>query len=207
MRILLLGPPASGKGTIGRLLSDYFNIPVISVGKFLRGITPDSSHYELVQEVMAKGELVPNDLLGKILSDKVKDSRYENGYIVEGWGRQLSDLKYFDPDPHVVILLDVTKKTSWERTSNRRVCKAQGHTYNYLYNPPKKEGKCDIDGSELIIRTDDNKETFERRWEVHQQNTTKTIDYYRKKGKLVEISAESSPAQIFADIKQKLGAK
>lgn len=207
MRILLLGPPASGKGTIGRLLGGYFNIPVLSVGKYLRSVTEASPNYDLIQEVMAKGELFPNKMLGKMLSDLIKDSRYENGYIVEGWGRQLSDLKHFDPKPHLVILLNVSKETSWERISNRRVCIAQGHTYNLLFNPPKIEGKCDIDGSELVMRKDDNKDTFERRWEIHNNSTAKTIDYYRKKGKLVEISAENTPAGIFDDIKNKIKAK
>jgi len=206
MRILLLGPPASGKGTIGRMLSDYFNIPILSVGKFLREIEETSPHYNLVQTIMSKGELVPNDLLGGMLSNIVKDSRYENGYIVEGWGRQLSDLNYFDPKPNFVISLKVSKETSWERISNRRVCQAQGHTYNLIYNPPENEDTCDIDGSPLIRRADDNREVFETRWQVHQSSTSETIAFYKKLGKLVEVSAENRPDIIMEDIKQKLDA-
>ena len=204
MRILLIGPPASGKGTVGRLLGNYLNIPILSMGKYLRSIPKEHEHYEMINEAMRKGELVPNHILGNMLKEEIKDSRYENGVIIEGWLRQLSDLDYFDPKPDYVLLLHVSKETSKYRTLNRKVCKKQGHTYNLTYNPPKEEGICDIDGSELVIREDDNEEVLEKRWKIHEDLTTKTIEYYKKLGKLVDVSTEDVPDKIFEDIKKKL---
>lgn len=197
MKILLLGPPASGKGTIGRMLGEHFNIPVLSVGKFLRSIPEDSKHYKQVQEIMSRGDLVPNDILGKMLSDMINDYRYENGFIVEGWGRQVSDLKYFDPEPDVVLLLEVQKEVSWDRISNRRVCEVHGHTYNLNFDPPQNEGVCDIDGSKLVKRGDDNRKTFEKRWEVHETSTVESIEHYSNQGKLIRLDASKKPQEIF----------
>ncbi len=204
MRILLIGPPASGKGTVGRLLGNYLGIPVLSVGKFLRSIPKQHEHYEMINDVMRKGDLVPNDILGKMLAQEIKDSRYENGFVIEGWLRQITDLDHFDPKPDYVLLLNVSKETSRKRILDRRVCQAQGHTYNLTYNPPKTDGVCDIDGSPLITREDDNEETLEKRWKIHEETTVKTIDYYRKLGKLIDVSTEEVPDKIFADIKNKL---
>ena len=204
MRILLIGPPASGKGTVGRLLGDYLNIPVLSVGKFLRGIPKEHKHYEMINDVMRKGDLVPNHILGKMLTEEIQDSRYKDGVIIEGWLRQISDLDYFDPKPDYVLLLSISKETSRERILNRRVCAAHGHTYNLVYNPPRNEGVCDIDGSVLIVRDDDNEETLEKRWRIHEEKTIKTIEHYKKFGKLVDVSTEETPDKIFEEIKKKL---
>ncbi|MFC1756090.1 adenylate kinase family protein [Patescibacteria group bacterium] len=204
MRILLIGPPASGKGTVGRLLGNYLNIPVLSVGKYLRSVPKEHEHYEMINDVMRKGELVPNHILGKMLDEEIQDSRYENGVIIEGWLRQISDLDYFDPKPDYALLLNVSKETSKYRILNRRVCKEQGHTYNLTFNPPKEDGLCDIDGSELTIREDDNEEILEKRWKIHEETTIKTIDHFRKLGKLIDVSTEETPDKIFEDIKKKL---
>ena len=204
MRILLIGPHASGKGTVGRLLGHYLNIPVLSVGKYLRSIPKEHEYYEMINDVMRKGELVPNHILGKMLTEEIKDSRYGNGVIIEGWLRQISDLDYFDPKPDYVLLLKVSKDTSKYRTLNRRVCKEHGHTYNLTFNPPKVAGVCDIDGSALVTREDDNEETLEKRWKIYEEKTSKTIDHFKELGKLVDVSTEESPDKIFEDIKKKL---
>jgi len=204
MRILLIGPPASGKGTVGRLIGNYLNIPVLSVGKYLRSIPKEHEHYKMINDVMRKGELVPNNILGKMLTKEIQDSRYENGVIVEGWLRQISDLDHFDPEPDYVLQLNVSKETSKRRTLNRRVCTEHGHTYNLSYNPPKNEGVCDIDGSPLVVREDDNEETLERRWRIYEEKTSVTIEHFRKLGKLVDVSTEETPEKIFEDIKKKL---
>jgi len=204
MTTLLLGPPASGKGTIGRMISRELNLPLVSVGKLLREIPKSSIWHAPIQEAMDKGELAPNSILGGFLAEVTKDSRYENGYILDGWVRQLTDLSYFDPEPDFVILLNISLETSQKRVLSRRVCRKGSHTYNLISNPPKKEGICDIDGSELISRDDDNIEVLEHRWEVYKENTLEVIDHYRSLGKLKEISAEGTPKSIFISIMEEL---
>lgn len=204
MVIILIGPPASGKGTISRLLSQEFDLPLISVGKMLRDIPPDSIWYEPIKQAMDKGELASNRLLGGFLSEVVKDSHYERGYILDGWARQLSDLDHFDPDPDAVVFLNVSYKTSKDRILSRRVCERGDHTYNLISKPPKKEGVCDVDGSKLLVRDDDTEEVLEHRWEVFNNKTTKVIKHFRDLGKLVEVVAEGRPQSIFAETLEKL---
>ncbi len=197
MKVLLLGPPAGGKGTIGRMLSKELDLPLISVGKMLREISQDSIWYTPIQEAMDKGDLASNSILGGFLTEVVKDSRYEKGYILDGWVRQLSDLDYFDPKPNVVLLLNISKETSQKRVLSRRVCKKGDHTYNIIYNPPQKEGICDVDGSNLVSRDDDTVAVLGHRWEIYTENTTKVIEYYKRLGCLKEVSAEELPQSIF----------
>lgn len=204
MKILLLGPPASGKGTIGKILSKEVGLPLISVGKMLREIPRDSIWYTPIQEAMDQGDLASNSILGGFLSEVVKDSRYENGYILDGWVRQLSDLEYFDPKPDVVLFLNISMKTSQKRVLSRRVCEKGDHTYNLVYNPPQQEGICDFDGSKLIRRDDDTVEILEHRWEIYKENTLKVIKHYKMLGSLKEISAEGLPQSIFKTVLEEL---
>jgi adenylate kinase len=200
MIILFIGPPASGKGTISRLLSSQLDLPLVSTSKLLREIPPDSSWYKPVRDAMDKGLLAPNDLVGKILEEEISNSRYENGYILDGWIRQLSDLEHFNPHPDKVIYLDLDKETSKKRVLGRRICKKEGHIYNLTSHPPKKPGICDFDGSPLMTRHDDNAEVFKKRYQEFLSKTVPTIKFYQKAGKLIKIDAYGRPEQVFARV-------
>jgi len=204
MKILLLGPPASGKGTIAKMICKELNLPLISVGKMLRDIPQDSIWYTPIQEAMDKGDLVSNSIIGGFLREVTKDSRYENGYVLDGWARQLSDLDYFDPKPDEVIFLKISVKTSQERIFNRRVCEKGDHTYNLISSPPQQEGICDFDGSKLVMRDDDAANVLEHRWEVYTNRTLDVMKHYKKLGCLREVSAEGSPESIFKTVEEEL---
>ena len=204
MVILLMGPPASGKGTIGKLLSEHLDLPLVSMGKILRDLPEGSLWYEPIREAMERGELASNSILGGFLTEITKDSRYERGYILDGWLRQMSDMEYFDPKPDLVLYLNVSFETSRERTLSRRICEQGGHTYNLISNPPQKEGVCDIDGSRLMSREDDTEEVLKHRWEIFEQQTLDVIEYYRGQDKVKEILAEGTPETIFEQVKNKM---
>lgn len=204
MKILFIGPPASGKGTISRLLSKELNLPLVSTSKLLKEIPKDSPWFEPIRTAMDQGILAPNTVVGKILENEINHSRYEKGYILDGWIRQLSDLNQFDPHPDSVIYLYVDKETSRKRVLGRRVCQKEGHLYNLHSKPPKKEGICDIDGSPLVIRHDDNNEVFKQRYHEFVEKTLPAIEYFRKAGVLIEVEAEDKPQKVFSKVLSKL---
>ena len=196
MKILLIGPPASGKGTISRMLVKELKLPLINTGDLLREVDPQSIWYQPIHEAMDNGLLAPNKIVGGLLKEYIGDSRYENGYVLDGWVRQLSDLENFDPQADKVVYLDISRKTSEERINNRRICQAEGHTYNLISRPPVREGVCDIDGSKLIKREDDSPEVVEKRFEEFTNKTLPVIDYYQKQGKLIKINGEGTPKEV-----------
>jgi adenylate kinase len=153
---------------------------------------------------MDKGDLASNTIVGGFLSETIKDSRYEKGYVLDGWARQLSDLDHFDPNPDHVLFLEVSFETSKQRTLSRRVCENGQHSYNLVSNPPMKEGVCDIDGSKLVKRDDDNLEVLENRWDIYKEKTLKVKEFFIKKGVLHVISAEHTPESIFEEVKREL---
>jgi adenylate kinase len=204
MKILFIGPPASGKGTMSRMLSKELDLPLINTGELLREVPKDSIWYQPIHEAMDKGFLAPNSIVGGMLQEHTDDSRYEKGYILDGWVRQLSDLAHFDPQPDKVIYLKISKETSKERIIHRRVCEKNGHTFNLVSLPPQKNGICDFDGSKLIRRGDDNKDVFEKRYREFENKTLSVIEFYRKQGKVVEINGERTPEEVFTKILEEL---
>jgi len=186
------------------MISKELNLPLISVGKMLREIPQDSIWYTPIQESMDRGDLVSNSIIGGFLEEITKDSCYENGYVLDGWVRQLSDLDHFDPEPDVVVLLNISNKTSQERILNRRVCEQGDHTYNLISSPPLQEGICDVDGSKLVSRSDDTVEVLEHRWEVYKNKTLKVLEHYKALGCLREVSAEGSPQSIYKTLVEEL---
>jgi len=205
MKILLIGPQGSGKGTIGKLLSDKLKIPLVTTGKLLRKLPADYPHYKKIQDDLSKGKLLPTKQVGLILKHELKKKKYDKGLIIDGWCRKLSDLEMFDPDFDLVIYLDISRKTSIKRLTSRRVCEKKEHTYNVIYKPPKKSGVCDIDGSRLMHREDDVEEAINKRLDLFHTRTEKVISHFKKEGTLIKINAEPLPDKIFKNIVSKLG--
>lgn len=205
MKILLIGPPASGKGTIGSLLSERLKIPIISVGKLLRNIDPRSPYYVGIKESMDRGDLAPNNIVGKILEKRVQDKDCFRGYILDGWARRLSDLDYFNPGFDLVLLLKISKEVSMRRIAGRRECKVDGSIFNIYTNPPKKTGVCDLCGAALVQRDDDKEEVVLKRLETYKEKTFPSLEFFRKMGILTEVNGDKSPEEVFADTVSALG--
>jgi len=205
MKILLIGPPGSGKGTVGKLLSSKIKLPIISTGQLLRDLPKNAPHYDEIHEVMDEGGLPSNKWVGVVLGDELKKNKYSEGYILDGWCRKAEDLQQFDPNFNLVIYLDISRETSIKRLSSRLVCKKVGHVFNTKYKRPKKEGICDIDGSVLVSREDDELKDIGRRLDIFYSESKQVTDIFKRKGILIKIDAEPLPDKIFKNVVSKLG--
>lgn len=197
MKILLIGPQGCGKGTVGNMLSDYFGIPLISAGHILREVGEAHPRKREIQDYMARGELVPQDLVADLLREETSKDSCKKGFIFDGWGRTMKDLHFYDPDFDKVILINISPETSVKRISSRRTCDYCGAVFNIVSVPPKIQGICDECGGRLIQREDDTEEAVRRRLEIFNTETSEVIEHFRNEGKLVEIDGEGSPEEVF----------
>lgn len=192
MNLLLIGPPGAGKTVIANKISEYFSIPFIKTGSLLRELSPDNPHYEVITLAMEKGELAPNSIVASIVSDEV--TKYPNGYVLDGWMRQLSDKEQFNPELDKVIFLNCPKNVCEDRILNRVICRIHGSIYSY------SDQVCHLCGGSLEKRTDDTKETFNSRWSVFEELTQPVIEYYRNLNLILQVDASKSIPEIMDDI-------
>jgi len=205
MKLLLIGPPASGKGTIGERLSRQFSIPFISVGALFRELPEGHPLKKRMDEIMESGELLPQDIVAQVLREEVEKESSRSGFIFDGWGRKLEDLKYYDPGFEKVIHLIISPETSIKRIAARITCEKCEAVFNLISVPPKVSGICDFCGGKLIKREDETEEATRRRLEIFSAETKETIDYFREKGNLLEIDGEGSPDEVYAKVVKALG--
>ena len=212
MKILLIGPPGGGKGTQAKKLSSKFNIPQISTGDMLRDHVKRMSELGIeAKEFMDKGELVPDELILKMMESKLSDNDCNNGYILDGFPRTLPQAKGLDAlldniDSNLdkVIIIKVDDDVIIDRMSGRRVHKNSGRIYHIKYNPPKNEGLDDITNEPLSIRSDDKKETVKNRLKIYHDLTKPLINFYNIKNILFEVNGENEIEDVFANIINKL---
>ena len=212
MKILLIGPPGGGKGTQAKKLASKFNIPQISTGDMLRDHVKRMSELGIeAKEFMDKGELVPDELILKMMKSKLSDNDCNNGYILDGFPRTLPQAKGLDAlldniDSNLdkVIIIKVDDDVIIDRMSGRRVHKSSGRIYHIKYNPPKNEGLDDITNEPLSIRSDDKKETVKNRLKIYHDLTKPLINFYNIKNILFEVNGENEIEDVFANIINKL---
>ena len=212
MKILLIGPPGGGKVTQAKKLSSKFNIPQISTGDMLRDHVKRMSELGIeAKEFMDKGELVPDELILKMMKSKLSDNDCNNGYILDGFPRTLPQAKGLDAlldniDSNLdkVIIIKVDDDVIIDRMSGRRVHKSSGRIYHIKYNPPKNEGLDDITNEPLSIRSDDKKETVKNRLKIYHDLTKPLINFYNIKNILFEVNGENEIENVFANIINKL---
>lgn len=195
---VLLGPPGAGKGTQATIVAEKCGIPHVSSGNIFReNLENNTDLGKKAKKYMDKGELVPDDITIGMVQDRLQQPDCNAGAMLDGFPRTpnqaealASFLAEIDGKIKGVPLLNVSSEELIERLSDRWTCKAQGHVYHTKYKPAKKEGICDLDGSPLYQRNDDKPETVKQRIEVYYKQTAPLIDYYKKKGLLVEINGE-----------------
>ena len=212
MKILLIGPPGGGKGTQAKKLSSKFNIPQISTGDMLRDHVKRMSELGIeAKEFMDKGELVPDELILKMMKSKLSDNDCNNGYILDGFPRTLPQAKGLDAlldniDSNLdkVIIIKVDDDVIIDRMSGRRVHKNSGRIYHIKYNPPKNEGLDDITNEPLSIRSDDKRETVKNRLKIYHDLTKPLINFYNIKNILFEVNGENEIEDVFTNIITKL---
>jgi adenylate kinase len=199
-----MGPQGSGKGTVGDLLADRLEVPLIGAGELLRDLTEDHPHYEEIHDCMVRGVLVPNNLVAEVIKQRVSSADCSNGYILDGWGRQPSDLDEFDPEPDFVLELHISRETSIKRITGRRICTSDGKPYNIYTLPKEQLDECE---GELVQRADDTEVAVNKRLDIYYDLTQKTLDLFEKKGVLRTVDAEGLPDEVFDNCLEALGMK
>ncbi len=209
MRLVLLGPPGAGKGTLANRVREKFEVLHISTGDILRKEMKSGS--ELGQEAkgyVESGGLVPDQLVTRLIESRLsRPETVRQGFLLDGFPRttaQAQDLdkileKYAIP-LEFAVLMEAGLPVILQRLTGRRVCRNCGALYHIKNMPPHQEGICDRCGGELYQRPDDTEATITKRLEVYQEKTAPIIDYYRKQGKLKTIDAEQETAALMKDL-------
>jgi adenylate kinase len=211
MNIILLGPPGAGKGTQAKKIAEHYSLPHISTGDILReNISNNTSLGIKAKSYMAKGELVPDELLITIIRDRLSKPDCSKGFLLDGYPRTVPQadalqmiLTESNKKLDVVLNIDVDDEELIKRLSGRRVCASCGMSYHMVFNPPKEDEICDRCKGKLYQREDDKPEAIRNRLIVYKKQTQPLIEYYTRKSLLrtVDDGGKDIP-EIFEDIKK-----
>ena len=210
--VLLLGAPGVGKGTQAKRLMEEFSIPQISTGDLLREHRKNHTALGVMaDELMAKGQLVPDDLVNKMVAERFKQPDTEHGYILDGFPRTLNQAEWLDGQlvaymlPVVAVNIVVPEKQLLERITGRLTCPVCGTIYNIYSEPPKVAGVCDREGATLTQRADDTEEVFRERMKAFESKTAAVIEYYRSHGnRFAEVDGNLSVDEVTHSIRATL---
>jgi adenylate kinase len=212
LNLVLLGPPGAGKGTQAERLVTDFDLPYYATGDILRAAVADET--ELGKEAksyMDKGELVPDDVICRVIMERIDSPEAEDGFLLDGFPRTVPQADALeealggrDRNLTAVLLIDAPDDEVIKRISGRRVCVKNGHVYHVDYDPPKHEDVCDQDGSRLIQRDDDKPETVKKRLDVYHGQTKPLVDYYEQRGLLRRFDGARSPSEVHDHIRATL---
>lgn len=213
MKIIMLGAPGAGKGTQAKMIADKYGVPHISTGDIFRANIKNGTELGMeAKKYMDQGLLVPDELTVRILLDRVAQDDCKNGYVLDGFPRTIPQAEVLDSEltklgDHIdyAINVDVPDENIVKRMSGRRACLTCGATYHVEHVPPKKEGICDVCGSELVLRDDDKPETVKNRLNVYHEQTQPLIDFYTEKGVLKTVDGTVPMEEVFAAITAILG--
>ncbi len=212
MKLILLGAPGAGKGTVAKLLTKMDGSVQISTGDILRAAVAAGTELgKKAEAAMKAGDLVSDDLIMGIMGERLKEDDCKSGYLLDGFPRtipQAEALKVLLADMgeklDFVVNIDVPRDVILDRLTTRRTCTDCGEIYNVKSNPPKEEGKCDKCGGPVVQRDDETEEAISNRLDVYNEKTAPLASFYEKEGMLLTVNATSSDAVIDA-IKAKLG--
>lgn len=209
MFIIMLGGPGSGKGSVGGILSDEYNIPHIATGDIFRAEIKNETELGLeIKELISKGQLVPDEIVIKIVENRLLQEDAKNGAILDGFPRteeQAIALEKFLNENNrkvdVAVELDVSDEDIIKRIVNRVVCsnKECGETYNTVFKPSKVEMICDKCGSKLFKRADDSEETVRNRLEIYHKESKDILEFYNKKGLLFSVKPDIYSKTVLED--------
>jgi adenylate kinase len=207
--IVLLGPPASGKGTQAAKLREILKLPHIASGVLFRESFKNETELGLkAKAYIDRGELVPDDLTIDMVMDRLSQPDCVGGALLDGFPRTIAQAEALGAklaaQGHKISMapnISVPDEVLVERVSGRRLCRRCGEAYHVLFDPPQEPGVCDRDGGELYQREDDKPETVRKRLQVYWQQTSPLIDYYRKQGILVEVNGNQSIEAVCADLR------
>lgn len=212
MRLIFLGPPGAGKGTQAEFICRDFNIKQLSTGDILRANRKQGTELgKKAQSYMDAGELVPDGIIIDMIKEELKKPELANGYLLDGFPRTVPQAEALDnlladmgQKLNTVLVLEVPNEELVRRLSARRTCRTCGKTYHLIYNPPKEDGVCDLDGGELYQRDDDKEGPIMNRLKVYENQTLPLIDYYSKKNMASKIDGLGKIDEIYGSIESVL---
>lgn len=191
MNIVLMGPPGAGKGTQGEILSDKLKIQTISTGVMLRSAIKEQTEVgKIASEYINDGKLVPDDVIVRVVKERLSKDDVADGFILDGFPRTLAQAKALTETGikiDKVLCIEVSDDTIVQRLSSRRECSECGAPYNVISHKPEKDDICDKCGGKLIRRADDVPETIMNRLNVYHRETEPIMDYYEQLGLLARV--------------------
>ena len=208
MKLIFLGPPGAGKGTLALRAVDILNVPQISTGSIFRAAVAAGSPLGLkVKAIMDAGKLVDDETTIALVKERLAMDDVQKGYILDGFPRTIAQAQALETFSKVdnVVNFDIPDSGVIERLGGRRVCRKCGYNFHVIFNKPSREGICDTCGGEIYIRDDDKPEAIQKRLEVYREQTAPLIDYYRRKGLLLDIDATPLVDEIVINFKNALG--
>lgn len=203
--IILLGAPGAGKGTQAKLIAEHYAIPHISTGDILRdNVSRGTGLGRQAKAVMERGELVSDELVNGMVADRLRRTDCERGFILDGFPRTVAQAEWLDGElqgrPPIVISVGVRYNQLLQRLTGRRSCPVDGKIYNIYFQPPQKEGVCDLCGTALVQRKDDKEEVISERLRSYERQTVPLVEYYRRQGRLLGVNGELPVEQVMAEI-------
>lgn len=216
MNLILIAPPAAGKGTLASMLVEKYGMVTISAGELLRGVDPNTELGKKIRDIQSRRELVDDSITNKLMEDRLSQQDINNGFILDGYPRHMPQVEAVNQmfeelnlNVDYAILLNVDYDTALKRTIGRQICPNCKQTYNKLtgVNAPLVENMCNDCNVELITRNDDNEDTFNIGYNAYLKNCAPVIEYFRNKGILIELDASKSPEYTFNQLMEKIGSK
>jgi len=204
LNLILLGPPGSGKGTQGERLQADLRLPYYATGDILRAEVREGTELgREAKQYMDRGDLVPDEVIIGMISERVESHEAADGFILDGFPRTAAQAEALDEEVErlerrltAAILIDVPDAEVVHRLSGRRTCEKEGHIFHVDFDPPKKEGVCDVCGGRLIVRDDDKPEVVKNRLAQYHTKTEPLVSYYEDKGILRRVDGRQVPEEV-----------
>jgi adenylate kinase len=212
LNLVLLGPPGSGKGTQGERLQEDLRLPYYATGDILRAaVKGETALGRSAKEYMDRGDLVPDAVIVGVIAERIDSTEALDGFILDGFPRTMPQAEALDAKLDelgrgvtAVVLIDVSDDEVVRRLGGRRTCAENGHVFHVEFNPPKQEGVCDLDGSELEVRDDDKPEVIRNRLETYHSKTEPLVDYYDQRSVLRRIDGTAAPDEVTEEVRRTL---
>ncbi|RRQ20682.1 adenylate kinase [Thiohalobacter thiocyanaticus] len=211
MKLILLGAPGAGKGTVAKMLTDVDGSVQISTGDILRAAVKDGTELgKQAEAYMKAGDLVPDELIMGIMGERLQEPDCANGFLLDGFPRTIPQAEQLKTlldklgiKLDMAVNLEVPREVILDRLTTRRTCTGCGAIYNVKSAPPKVEGVCDKCGGTVVQRDDETEEAISNRLDVYNEKTAPLVEFYRNEGLLVDVNATSSD-EVVRTIKEKL---